>query len=290
MILILLMLPLAMAAGDDAVLARIGQKSFTVADFNRWVTYNPEAGREAVQKDNKRKANMLNQIITGMVVADIARKESFDRRPDVREKTEHLVNNFLSLEYLDKVVAAEVKASDDDIRRYYEGNLDQFLEKEAVKASHILISVSRDASDADKAAARQTTAELLERIRGGESFEKLASVYSADPGSRGQGGSLGWFGHGRMVAECDEVVFSLKPGEISDIVETKFGYHIIRLDERREAAPKPLEAVRSTIEERVTRMQRVDAVDAFVKNAMKEAGAEIDLEVLVGSDPHFATQ
>jgi len=274
-------------AEDTSVVARIGEQKITMADFNRWVSYNPEAGREALLKDNKKKANMLHQIITGMVIADIARKEKFDTRPDIREKMDHMINNFLTLEYLDKVVSARVTAPEEDILAYYKKNSDRFMDRKKISARHILIKTGSESSTEERAGARAKAEGLLKRIRDGENFESLAREFSDDGGSKEQGGSLGWFSRGRMVREFDQVAFSLEPGQVSDIVETKFGYHIIRVDERKEPAPKPLEQVRSSIEEKVTREKRRDAVDEFVKKAMDEADVDINIGTLVGSDPHF---
>jgi parvulin-like peptidyl-prolyl isomerase len=85
----------------------------------------------------------------------------------------------------------------------------------------------------DPKLSRTKAEEVLKRIRGGEDFAKLAQEFSSDPGSKEKGGDLGWFGAGSMVPEFEKVAFALKPGEVSDVVETKFGFHIIKLDERK---------------------------------------------------------
>ena len=96
------------SGNSDPVVARIGEKQFQLSDFNRWVSYGSEKARKEIEKNPKRKASMLRQIVTSMVIADQARKEGFDQRPDTKENMELVINNFLTIEYLDKAVAQKV--------------------------------------------------------------------------------------------------------------------------------------------------------------------------------------
>lgn len=275
-------------AEDDRTVAHIGDRKITMSDLKRWIGYNAPAGSTmTTETGNKEKAAFLNQIVTGMVISDIARKSGFDQRDDIKEKRDLLINNFLTIEYLDKVVSADVRASEDEIHQYYEDHKDDFKIRESVHARHILIKADKTASEEEKADALKKAKGILEKIRKGDDFQALASEYSQDPGSKTRGGDLGFFGRGRMVRAFEDVAFSLEPGEVSDIVETNFGYHVIRVEERREASVKPLDEVRGIIENKLSKDLRRQAVDEFVKKAMKEADAEVDVRALVGSDPHF---
>ena len=128
----------------------------------------------------------------------------------------------------------------------------------------------------------------MEQIKGGADFSALASRYSDDAGTKSRGGDLGFFRRGRMEPAFEEVAFALKPGEVSGLVETSYGYHIIKVEARRDAAVKPLSEVRPMIEKTLTLDKKREAVDRYVTKAMKKAGAELDVRALVGDDPHFA--
>ncbi len=130
--------------------------------------------------------------------------------------------------------------SDDDLNRYYRRNIDLFEVKEQARASHILIKVGKDADDIQKEVRRSLAASILQQLNEGEDFATLARAKSDDPGSATKGGDLGYFGRGAMVAPFDNAVFGMKPGEISDLVETDFGYHIIKLEEYIEPGVKSL--------------------------------------------------
>jgi len=128
-------------------------------------------------------------------------------------------------------VAAHVAVSDDEVRQAYDSDHARYAQDEQRRASHILIAVDSKADAAAKQAARAKAEQLLQQLRRNPAqFAELARKNSQDPGSAAQGGDLGWFPRGAMVKPFDDAVFRMKPGEISDPIETQYGYHIIRLD------------------------------------------------------------
>jgi len=139
--------------------------------------------------------------------------------------------------YEEESIAKSVKASQSEIDEYMKAH-----PEEQVHARHILISVKSEDAPAeeglDKTAARAKAEEVLKRVKAGENFESLAKEYSTDPGSKESGGDLGWFGRGRMVPDFEKAAFALQPGQTSDIVESPFGFHIIKLEGRRNGDPQ----------------------------------------------------
>lgn len=135
-----------------------------------------------------------------------------------------------------------------DVSNYYSEHLaDRFHEQAQVRARHILVKVPEDADEKTRGEARGRLAALRKRVEAGADFAKLARESSEDPGSAAQGGDLGFFARGRMVKPFEDAAFALGPGQLSEIVETPFGFHLIRADEVRPERDKPYEEVRAQI-------------------------------------------
>jgi peptidyl-prolyl cis-trans isomerase C len=163
--------------------------------------------------------------------------------------------------------------SDDQCREYYDSHLDQFHEPEKVKASHILVTVDASATPEERAAAREKIESIRKQCLAGEDFAELARTHSDCPSSA-QGGDLGWFDRTRMVEPFSEAAFALKPGEISDVVETQFGYHVIRLTDRQEGRDVPFDEVRDQISQKIESDERQAGVDSYIKQLREEATVE----------------
>ena len=160
---------------------------------------------------------------------------------------------------------------------FYAKNPDQFKQPERVHASHILISVPKGADAAAKTQARTKAADILKDVKGGKDFAALAKEHSQDPGSAQNGGDLGFFQQGQMVGPFNDVAFTLAPGAISDLVETDFGFHIIKVIEKQAPRAVPLDEVRPQLEQYLERQNREQQTDAFV-NGLKAKGK---IEILI---------
>ena len=185
------------------------------------------------------------QFMDQVQVSDAQVQAYYDAHQDAFREPERV-----RIEYVqyapDKYVEA-VSASDDDIQRYYAAHEGDFASPEQVRARHILLKMAPDTTDDLKAEVRKKAAEILAKARAGEDFAALAKQYSEDPGSAQQGGDLGAFARGRMVQPFEDAAFALAPGQISEVVESPFGFHIIKVEGKEEARSRPLDEVRGEI-------------------------------------------
>ncbi len=179
-----------------------------------------------------------------------------------------------------------VQVTRDDLQTYYNQHRDQYRVSEQAKVSHILIKTPLPGPDGkidDKgvAEAQHRAEDLLKQLKAGAKFEDLAKKYSEDPGSAKEGGSLGWIGKGRTVPEFEKAAFSLPKGQISDLVKSSYGFHIIRVDDKQDAHMKALEEVKDDIEpilkqqkaQQIVQKQAEDLLQAAKTQGLEAAAA-----------------
>ncbi|MFZ2948878.1 MAG: peptidylprolyl isomerase [Desulfuromonadaceae bacterium] len=193
---------------------------------------------------------------------------------DLREYTRRdlLISRFVEATFVSKVAVSEP-----EIRAFYDKNLDKFKRDESVKASHILIGADDKTSADDRKKAREKVEKLRKELASGADFAALAKGNSTCPSSQ-QGGDLGFFGKGQMVPPFEKAAFALKPGEISDVVETQFGYHIIKLTEKKPAETTAFNDVKANIEEFLKRQKVNEAIQKYLEETKKTASIEILLK------------
>ncbi len=163
--------------------------------------------------------------------------------------------------------------SDSDIQAYYNAHQAQYTVKDQVRVRHILIAVPAGADAKVADAAKAKAEDLLKQIRAGGNFAELASKNSDDPGSKTQGGELGFLDRGRTVPEFDKAAFSLPVGQVSDLIKTQFGYHILQVEEKKVAHVKPLSEVRAEIVPVLEQQRASTAEQAFASQLVSAAKA-----------------
>src|SRR3990172_6019104 len=185
-------------------------------------------------------------------VSDEDSKAYFEKNKERFKTPTSIKAIYVSIPFKD--LLQRVKISDAEIREYYEKNLNEFQTQKEVSARHILIKPDAKESDRKKAQedAKKKTEDIFSLARKGEDFANLAKKYSQDPGSAKQGGSLGYFKQGDMVKPFEDAAFSLKKGEISGVIESDYVFHIIKLDDVKEARLIPLKEAKNLISNKLS--------------------------------------
>jgi parvulin-like peptidyl-prolyl isomerase len=187
----------------------------------------------------------------------------------------------------------KINVTDEEVKKYYDDNPARFEKPEMVRASHILLT-TKDAttgaelSEEKKAAKRKQMEELLKRARAGEDFGKLAQEFSEDPGSKDKGGEYK-FPRGQMVPEFESAAFSLQTNQVSEIVTTTFGYHIIKLSEKIPAEKVELAKAATDIKEGLMQQALQKEFPDYIEKLKKQAGVEILDEKLKPKDTGEST-
>ncbi len=217
----------------DKILATVGNIAITESEVNEFIAglgqraqaYSTPEGRKAV----------LNQIISNKLLLLDARRNLLEAEPEFKAQLAKLKDSLLA-SYAGERALASVTVTEDEARKYYEENKEQFMTGETVNASHILVDSEEKANEI-----------YLEITSGKVSFEEAASLYSSCP-SKASGGNLGEFGRGQMVGEFDAAVFAMEVGEITGTpVKTQFGYHLIKLIAKNEPKITPYADLRAEI-------------------------------------------
>ncbi len=298
------------ACGEDDVAARVNgeviKKSELDAQMAKLEEQYPQMfeGADAEGRKLDFQQRLLDNMINSVLIRQAAEEMGIEvTDADVQEQIDQLKSGFQTEEQFQQALeqagmdldsledqirdqlitqelleqlTADVEIPDEEIEQYYEANKDQFIEDAAVHVAHILFNPE------DKA----TAEEVLAEIRAGGDFAALAKEYSQDPTSAESGGDLGW-PTTPYVPEFQAAAEELEPGEVSDLVETTFGWHIIKMIEKRDQRQKTLDEVREQIEQILLQQHNADIYQKFIDDLRAEAEIEIlipELQVPVSGE------
>jgi peptidyl-prolyl cis-trans isomerase C len=236
-----------------------------------------------VQESHARKVDATDaevdsrvQEIQGQFPNEAAFKQMLTARQTTLEQLRSDARQDIAVQkMIDAEVAPKSAVKPEQLADFYAKNPDQFKQPERVHASHILIGVPRGADAAAKAQARAKAEQVLKDVKAGKDFAALAKEHSQDPGSAPNGGDLGFFQQGQMVGPFNDAAFSLAPGMVSDLVETEFGFHIIKVAEKQAPRSIALEDVKPRLEQFLLERNRQEQTDAFVKGLRSKGKIEI---------------
>ena len=231
----------------DKILAKVGALTVTEREVDEFLAelgqrgqgYNTPEGRKAI----------LEQIISSKLLLLDARHNLLETEAEFKAELAKLRENLL-INYAGNKVIAAVKVNEEDVKKYYEDNLDKFKQGETVNADHILVD------------SEEKALEILSKIESGEmSFGDAAKEFSSCPSGQ-RGGNLGDFGRGQMVPEFDKAVFELEVGEVTKTpVQTQFGYHLIKLNSKSEASVMPFDDIAPQLSDMVLNEKRREAYE-----------------------------
>jgi len=196
-------------------------------------------------------------------------------RAQLQEQLERL--RLVSME-----VHSKIQVGESEMRDYYEKNLAKYSEEESFHARHIYFRVSEKSPSEEIKHAMTTALMVLAEARSGKDFVELAKTYSEDPGAKKDGGDLGLFKKGDMLPELEKTILAMKPGEVSELVSTPVGLHIIKLEERIKGKVKPFESVKTEIEDVLYRKKSEERFNQWAKELRSKATVDIkDLKGLL---------
>ena len=193
----------------------------------------------------------------------------------------HMERMYRAKVYLDDIRIGAAVVSDEDVETYYDENKDRLTLPEQVRVRHILLAWKPLGKQDDRAFIREQMTPILERARAGEDFAALAREFSDDYATKQVGGDTGFFHRGEMAPQFEAVAFSLQPGEISEPVETPFGVHIIKLEERQESELLPYDDIRDQLREHV----RNELAEAAVRAEIDRLKAAAEIKILIPLGP-----
>jgi peptidyl-prolyl cis-trans isomerase C len=293
---------------EKDVAALVNGKAITYEVLNTAFHNQTGVPFEKVQDDpqaQQARKQILEQVINEELLADEARRQELSVTPEAvnarikeiqaRFPSEAAFNQALHSrgvtldelktdmkeglmiqQLLQKEVFAKVSVSRQDLESFFRKHRDDYME-ESVHARHILIAVAPDASPEDDAKAKDRAKTVLAKAKEGDDFAQLAKQYSEDP-SKDKGGDLGDLARGQTVKPFEDVAFSLRPGEISDLVRTTFGYHIIKVEERKTAKRLSLKEAEDRVREDLTQEKATAQYLKYVKALQKKAKITVNLK------------
>lgn len=236
------------------------------------------AERAGVAAEDEEVAAALRSFRAGLEASGGLEAFLEEHRMSETELLEQIRRSLIVARFIDTEVAGDIEVGDEELRRYYERNPGEMRRREAVALKQIVVRAPADASPAARLRAREKIEAILKELRAGGDFAELARRHSEGPGAD-RGGDVGLLIRGAGAPPAIErAAFQLAPGEISDVVETRLGYHILLAGERRPAGAIPFGEARERIRKRVTAIEREARIEAYVASLREAARIERLLE------------
>jgi EpsD family peptidyl-prolyl cis-trans isomerase len=253
--------------GDKGpIVLKVNNTSFSVSDLEREIQQEGRRAPGTMQQYLATKEGQ-KQLLEGMVRRELLLQEAEKRkladRPEIAEQIAQLRRDLMIRTLLQDEVASKVKVEDKDVEEYFQSHPDEFS-GDQVKVKHILVRSEAEAKD------------VAERLKKGEPFDKLARELSIDTASVPKGGELDYFSYGQMVPEFSKAAYALKPGEVSEVVKSPFGFHVIKFVDRKKGTPLKLDDIKEQLRRKLADERRGQRFQEWMKEL--QASAKITRE------------
>lgn len=248
------------AKRGEKMLAKVNDKSITLREFNKRVERLPKSYQEIIKGQRRQ---FLEDLIDEELLYEEALKSKIDKNPETQEVIAEAKKKILISRLIKERADDKISIPERDIEKYYNEHSEDFMLPERWRASHILVDTPEEAE------------QIKQKINQGESFENLAKEKSKDAAAK-QGGDVGYFTKGQLIPEFEQACFGLEVGEISGIVKTKFGYHIIKLTERKNPEVQNFSAVKDLIKKEMEREQKKKLLQELMANLKNSARITIN--------------
>jgi len=256
------------SAQTQAWAAKVNGKLILLEELNtKWESITPQQKYQYGFMGQDGKEKFLDNLIKTELLYQEAVKKGYEKDDDVKKRIEDLKKQVIA-EALVRIELLKADVTDKEVSAYYSAHPEEFGEPEQVKVKHILVK--------DESLALT----ISEKLKKGEDFAKLAKEYSIDPGSKDNGGDLGFFSRGQMVPEFEEAAFSLKKGEISSPVKTNYGYHILKMEEKKAATQKSFNEVKEDAKSKAVYEKQRSVIESLVNYLYSTAAIEKNPEAL----------
>jgi len=301
--------PLPAAEGaEEEIVARVNGAPIARAEFEREVRLATQRATQTGKGlDEERRAALRQQTLEQLIGRELLLQASQENKivvdhnavdgkledikkrfPSDKEYQETLGRMGLSEEHvksqirdgltierlIETEIVEKIVVSEEESQSFYKGHPELFKAAEQVRASHILVKIDAQADEATRGEARKKIETVEQQLQKGQDFATLAKDFSDCP-SKAQGGDLGYFTRGKMVKPFEDAAFGLKTGEVSEIVETQFGYHLIKVTDRKPEGILPFEEVKEKLTAYLTRQRVQEQVKLYVDGLRKKATVEI---------------
>jgi len=258
---------------NGKVLVTIDKETITMEEFSKELDKIPMNMKMAVATESGKKG-FLDRLIIKKLLLKEANKDKMENEKEFQTRLLDIKEQLLIESLLKKKIASDSQLSDEELKKYYDANKDKFKKEREINTRHILLKTEEEAK------------QIKEKLQNGDNFVELAKQYSIDPNAKTTGGELGFYPKGSLLPEYEEAAFKLsKVGQVSSIVKSQYGYHIIRLEGTKPPTFVAFDEVKDFIKQQLAQEKQKELIEKYIEDLKKSAKITINENLLKEEKP-----